>query len=203
VHVVEEKRKGIVWARQAGFPASTGDLIANIDADNSLPKGWTEKVVREFSGNERLVVLSGPLVYYDLSRLFNVQTKLFYMLGYIAYLVNHYIIGTGGMVQGGNFILRRAALENIGGYDTSIDFYGEDTDIARRMQSQGRIKFTFSLPMNSSGRRMEKEGFFRTGWRYALNYFWVLVFKKPYTLTSNHDWKASTKPEIHDPLIFP
>ena len=184
VAVVDEPRKGIVRARQAGYRAASGDLIANIDADNMLPPGWVDQVFREFSKNERLVALSGPLVYYDLPRLRNIETQFFYGLGYIAYLLSHFVFRRGGMLQGGNFVLRKSALDLIGGFDTDIDFYGEDTDIARRMQEAGRIKFTFRLRINSSGRRMAKEGFFRTGFRYALNYFWILLFKRPFHTTS-------------------
>jgi len=180
VIVVDEPRKGIVRARDAGYRAAKGDLIANIDADNMLPQGWLDKVFEEFSRNERLVALSGPLVYYDLSWLHRLQTKSFYLLGYVTYLLNHFVLKKGGMLQGGNFIVRRSALEAIGGFNTDIDFYGEDTDIARRMQEAGRIKFTFRLPMYSSGRRVAKEGLVTTGMRYAVNYIWILLFKRPF-----------------------
>ncbi len=184
VTVVDEPRKGIVRARQAGYRAATGDLIANIDADNMLPSGWVDRVFREFSNNGRLVALSGPLVYYDLSWGRNLETRFFYALGYCIYLLSHFVFKRGGMLQGGNFVLRKSALDLIGGFDTNIDFYGEDTDVARRMQAAGRIKFTFRLRMYSSGRRMEKEGFFRTGLRYSLNYLWILLFKRPFNMTS-------------------
>jgi len=184
VLIVDEKKKGIVKARHAGYRAAKGDLIANIDADNILPSGWLEKVLREFSRNDHLVALSGPLVYYDLPWLFRFQVKAFYGLGYLSYLINHYILKKGGMLQGGNFVVRTWTLDRIGGFDTTIDFYGEDTDIARRIQGLGRIKFTFRLPMYSSGRRMAKEGLIATGFRYAVNYLWILIFKKPFTTKS-------------------
>jgi len=180
VIVVDEPRKGIVKARDAGYRAAKGNLIANIDADNILPTGWLDKVFEEFSRNDRLVALSGPLVYYDLSWLYRLQTKTFYVFGYITYLINHFVLRKGGMLQGGNFIVRRSALEAIGGFNTDIDFYGEDADIARRMQEAGRIKFTFRLPMFSSGRRMAKEGLIATGLRYAVNYMWILLLKRPF-----------------------
>lgn len=184
VKVVDEPQKGIVRARQAGYRVAEGDLIANIDADNILPEGWLDKVFREFAGNDNLVALSGPLVYYDLSWPLRLQVRLFYCIGYATYMLNHFILKKGGMVQGGNFVLRKSALDAIGGFDTNIEFYGEDTDIARRMQQAGRIKFTFSLPMYSSGRRIAKEGVFVTGFRYALNYVWMLFFEKPFTKES-------------------
>ena len=60
-------------------------------------------------------------------------------------------------MQGGNFVVRRDALQKIGGYDTNISFYGEDTDVARRLSKVGHVKFTFDLPALSSGRRLAKE----------------------------------------------
>lgn len=101
VHIVYEPRKGIVWARQAGYTAAGGDLIANIDADNMLTKGWLTKVLKEFSRNNKLVALSGPLVYHDVSWVRKVQTKLFYGLAYPTYLINHFLIRKGGMVREG------------------------------------------------------------------------------------------------------
>lgn len=184
VTIVDEPEKGLSRARQAGYNAASGDLIANIDADNVLPCGWIEKVLREFEEDRKMVALSGPLVYYDLTAAQRIFTKAFYCIGYVCYVVNHYVLRSGGMLQGGNFVLRRSALEKVGGYNTDIEFYGEDTDIARKMQKAGKIKFTFALPMLSSGRRLANEGVFLTGARYAINYVWVIAFKRPYTLTS-------------------
>lgn len=194
VVVVDEPRKGIVRARDAGYRAAKGDLIANIDADNLLPVGWLDRVFREFSQNPKLTALSGPLVYYDLPWIYRLQTKVFYSIGYATYLLNHFVLRRGGMLQGGNFVVRRSALEAIGGYDTRIEFYGEDTDVARRMQKTGRIKFTFRLPMYSSGRRMAKEGLFVTGLRYAVNYLWIIFLKRPYhTESTDVRFQGSTE----------
>ena len=46
VRVVDEPRKGLVQARQAGYLATTGELVANIDADTVLPEGWLKKASR-------------------------------------------------------------------------------------------------------------------------------------------------------------
>jgi hypothetical protein len=71
------------------------------------------------------------------------------------------------MVQGGNFVLRRDALKKIGGFNTAIAFYGEDTDIARRMSQVGSVKFTFGLKMYTSARRLKHEGIFTMAGRYG------------------------------------
>jgi len=180
VRVVDEYNKGLTKARQAGYLAAAGDILANVDADNMLTSGWVSRVLAEFSKDDELVGLSGPVVFHDLSWLVNLQTKMFYYIGYLAYLLNHFIFKKGGMMQGGNFVVRKTALDKVGGFDTSIVFFGEDTDIARRLGKVGYVKFTFDLPILSSGRRLAQDGVVTTGWRYAVNYFWVLIFKKPY-----------------------
>ena len=181
VRVVDETRKGLTFARQAGFAASTGELIANVDSDSRLTPGWLKRVLDEFSSNPKIVALSGPFIYYDLTPSQLISVRIFYAAAFLVYAVNRYILRAGSMVQGGNFVLRRDALEKIGGFNTAISFYGEDTDIARRMNQVGTVKFTFDLKMFSSARRLKKEGMLTMAGRYTLNYFWTIFRKKPFT----------------------
>ena len=181
VKVVDEPRKGIVRARQAGYVAAKGELIANIDSDTRLPEGWVKTVLREFERDPDLAALSGPLIYYDMSRIGRMMVRAFYAVGYLVYLVMHHVLHAGAMIQGGNFIVRRTVLDKIGGYDTTIEFYGEDTDVARRVSREGRVKWTFRLPIYSSARRMKGEGLVTVGLRYAINYVWVAVRGRPFT----------------------
>ena len=181
VRVVDEPRKGLTFARQAGFAASTGKLIANVDSDSRLTPGWVDKVLVNFAGDAKMVALSGPFVYYDLSPNQRVSVRVFYAVAFLVYALNRYVLRAGSMVQGGNFVLRRDALEKIGGFNTAIAFYGEDTDIARRMNQVGTVKFTFDLKMFSSARRLKQEGMLKIAARYTLNYFWSTFRKKPFT----------------------
>lgn len=181
VTVVEETRKGLVFARRAGFEASTAELVANIDADTQLPEGWITTVLENFERQPDLVALSGPYVYHDLSLWNRFLVRMFYYISYLVYLLNRFVLRVGSMIQGGNFVIRRSAWITAGGYDTSISFYGEDTDIAVRMSRVGPVKWTFGLPMYTSGRRLENEGVFKTAGTYVLNYFWVTFRGRPVT----------------------
>jgi glycosyltransferase involved in cell wall biosynthesis len=194
VTVVDEPRKGLTFARQAGFAASTGDLIANVDADSRLTPGWVAKVLTTFAeaeaataadpGTKRpLAALSGPLVYYDLAPQQRRLVHIFYMTAWTTYAINRYILRVGSMVQGGNFVVSRASLEAIGGFNTAISFYGEDTDIARRLNDVGEVRFTFDLKMSSSARRLKSEGMLTMAARYSINYLWTTFFKRPFTDT--------------------
>jgi glycosyltransferase involved in cell wall biosynthesis len=218
VTVVDEPRKGLTFARQAGFAASTGALIANVDADSRLTPGWVSKVLTTFAEAEAntaakssaaaksnaaakssatakpnptakpeahrpLVSFSGPLVYYDLTPRQRRLVHVFYMTAWTTYAINRYILRVGSMVQGGNFVVNRAALESIGGFNTAISFYGEDTDIARRLNDVGEVRFTFDLKMSSSARRLKSEGMLTMAARYSINYLWTTFFKRPFTDT--------------------
>src|ERR1700722_19185803 len=78
VTIVDEQKKGIVFARHAGFVASHGELIANVDADTMLTPGWLGTALAEFEKNPRLVTLSGPFIYYDLPKRERFLVKVFY-----------------------------------------------------------------------------------------------------------------------------
>lgn len=192
VKVVDEPRKGLVRARQTGFEHSSGELLCNVDSDTMVPPGWLDTVVREFAKHPDLVALSGPFYYFDLSPIQRFWVRVFYLIAYGAYIVNKHVLHKGSMLQGGNFIVRRNAMEKIGGFDTSIQFYGEDTDVARRINTMGDVKWTFRLPTYASGRRLAHEGIVLTGLRYALNYLWVIFAKKPWSeeyIDIRTDWR--------------
>jgi len=104
-------------------------------------------------------------------------------VAFMVYAINRYILRAGSMVQGGNFVLKAKALESIGGFNTAISFYGEDTDIARRMNRVGKVEFTFKMKMFSSARRLKQEGMLTIAARYTINYFWTTFRKKPFTQT--------------------
>lgn len=194
VRIVDESRKGLVWARMAGYLASKGELLANIDADTIMPEGWLTKVLSEFEKNPNLLALSGPYIYYDLPFVHRVTTKFWYIVGFIFDNLNYIFTHKKSMLQGGNFILRREALDKIGGFDTSIKFYGEDIDIGRRISEIGDLKWTFDLPMKTSGRRIRVNGVLKTGFTYAMNFLWITFKKKPFTEDYN-DIRISSKPE--------
>jgi glycosyltransferase involved in cell wall biosynthesis len=181
VIVVDEPIKGLVQARRAGFLRASGELIANVDADTIITDGWLQRVLGEFDRTPSLVALSGPYVYYDVSKSTRVAVRAFYIMGYGFYVINRFILRVGSMLQGGNFVVRRTALEEIGGYNPLFSFYGEDTDLARRLNAVGAVKFTFRLPALSSGRRLLEEGLLRIGLRYFVNFVWATFVHRPFT----------------------
>jgi len=176
VRVVREEQKGLTKARQRGYQEAKGDVLAYIDADTRMPAGWYDQVFREFVKNDKLACLSGPYVYYDFSMWQQLITKLYW---YVLALPFYYSVGY--MTVGGNFAIRRTVLDQMAGFDTSISFYGEDTNIARRASQFGQVLFRPSLVMYTSARRLTGQGLFKTGFIYGTNFLSEVFLKKPIT----------------------
>ncbi len=176
VRVVAEPQKGLTRARERGLLEAQGDFIAYLDADTRMPPGWTEIAEREFSQNPDMVCLSGPFHYFDLPPIKKFFAEALWTL---TAPPTYWLVGF--MVLGANFIVKREALQKIGGFDTTISFYGEDTNIAWRLSKVGKVKFSMKFFIIGSGRRLMEEGLIRTFSRYAMNYFSIAVQHKPHT----------------------
>lgn len=176
VRVVTERQRGLTRARQKGLASARGEIIAYIDADTRMPAGWCEKVLQAFSADPVLVGLSGPYDYIDLPLRDRMVVDFYWK-----YLAKPTSLMTGYMLVGGNFAARRDALQKIGGFDTSISFYGEDTDIARRLSAVGTVRFMNDLRMPTSARRLQKEGMMKTGAAYVGNYLSEVILHRPIT----------------------
>jgi glycosyltransferase involved in cell wall biosynthesis len=175
VRVVLEEKKGPTWARERGFKESSGDILAYIDADNLMPKGWCERIIKEFKKDKHLVCLSGPYAYYDVSLFKRFMVVIWYAVALPIYWI------LGYMATGGNLAIRRDILEKMKGFDTSIDFYGDDTNLARRANRYGKVKFKLNFIMHSSGRRFNGQGLVRTGYSYLVNFISEVFLHKPMT----------------------
>ena len=165
VILIDEPRKGLTFARQAGFAASTGTLIANVDADSRLTPHWLSNVLATFAEAEAnstktlpLAALSGPVLYYDLTPRQRLLVHIFYVTAWTTYAINRYLLRVGSMVQGGNFITSRVALQSIGGFNTASNagldsFIRRPPCIMRTVALRGEFDSNASSPKISPSRR--------------------------------------------------
>jgi glycosyltransferase involved in cell wall biosynthesis len=181
VRVVDEPCKGLSRARHRGYLESRGEFIVNVDADCIMPRGYLTRVIKSFRSDSRLVLLTGPFLYHDLPQVFQVVTIMFYLFQFVPNTIGQRILKLGAVAQGGNFTARRSALQKVGGYDTSLTFYGEDTDIAIRLSRVGLVRFSFHVLMKTSGRRLRQEGVLRAGTLSTLNIIFMILKGRPLT----------------------
>lgn len=175
IKYVFEPVKGITRARQRGFQESTGEILAYLDADTIPPAGWIEQIWTQFALDDGLACLSGPYSFYDLSGIRQRISTAWFVGARPLYAM------TGYMMVGGNFAIRRRVLEAMGGFDRTIEFYGEDVDIGRRAARYGRVLFSPAFVMPTSGRRMTKQGFVKMAGIYFANYLSIMMRGKPAT----------------------
>lgn len=180
VKVFDQPKKGTNQARQLGFEKSSGQLICSLDADMRISPAWVKKALDDFQNHPDLVALSGPYVFYDVSVWLRAVTYVFYLLCYPVFVINNRWLKKGGAVMGGNLVIRKNALERIGGYNTALTFYADDSDTGSRLSKVGKVKFDYSFVAGSSGRRLQREGILKSGFRYAINYFWFTFFGKTF-----------------------
>jgi glycosyltransferase involved in cell wall biosynthesis len=180
VRVVDEPRRGLVVARETGRRAATGDILVYVDADCRAPFQWLEKIERRFLKRPSLIALSAPYRFYDwhlrgraLIRAYDVTVAPLTQT-----LVKH-VLRIGTVFYGGNFAVRRTALEQIGGFDTTIEFPGEDTNLGRRLHAIGRVELVGDCFLFTSARRYRAMGTWAVVRLYVRNFVSEVLHHRP------------------------
>lgn len=180
IRVVDEPRKGLVVARETGRRVSTGDVLVYVDADCRAPREWLALVAREFAGANPPVAVTGPYRFYDWDITGRVLVRVYdYSLAPLTHALAQYVFRLGAVLYGGNFAVRRDALETIGGFDTSIEFHGEDTNLARRISKAGRVRLRQACWVFTSARRYKTMGRGKVFGLYLRNFCAEIFFHRP------------------------
>jgi glycosyltransferase involved in cell wall biosynthesis len=180
VRVVDEPRKGLVVARETGRREATGDVLVYLDADCRAPLTWLARVERRFVTDRRLLALSGPYRYYDWNWWGRALIRAYdFMVAPATQLLVKHVLGIGTIFYGGNFAVRRAALASIGGFDTRIEFHGEDTNLGRRLHAAGKVALCYDCYLYTSARRFVAMGNGAVFRLYVRNFTSELLHHRP------------------------
>lgn len=170
------KPLGLPGAREPGFDIAKGDLIASLDADVMISAEWFHRVQELFSRHPSVICVSGPYHYYDFGPLENIAHRVL-----SATVSFPFYWMTGYRIIGGNFVLRRKAIQNVDIFDNGVRFWGEDSTIGNAVIRFGKMLYTEKLFVYTSARRWKREGFFRLGWKYLENLLSEGILKHPYS----------------------
>ena len=180
VQVIDESRKGLVIARERGRQESLGDLLVYVDADCRAPFTWLERIARCFEGDRHVIALSGNYRFYDWDWIGRALLRAYdFTLGPATHVLVKYVLRVGVVFYGGNFAVRREALDHIGGFDTTIEFHGEDTNLGRRLSRIGNVHLRYDCYLYTSARRynaMGKSAVFRL---YVRNFVSEIFHHRP------------------------
>lgn len=165
IQYVTESRQGTNYARECGRRLADGDIIALLDADCLPDYNWVANGAKKLT-TKNIVAATGAYFYYDA----NIFIKIFSLLTQLSIFkfVNKIIQWRkkGAILIGGNAFLNRGILNQVGGFNTSLTFYGDDIDIAIKMSKYGFVSYSTILTIKTSSRRYKACGFWKVNKKY-------------------------------------
>jgi len=174
VRVVEEPVKGIARARQVGFEAARGEIIASTDADTVVPPFWLTRIAAHFTQDHELGGVCGP-VYWPDGQLHE-RLVMKYPVTWALAVSNR--VGCSWWV-GSNFAVRAQVfwlVDGFRGFDPD-GLLGDDFYLSLQVNHKARVRFDPDLVVHSSARRV-REGYFHYLQRMALSTVRVVALRK-------------------------
>ncbi len=148
IKVLKEEKQGISFARNAGFNATKGDIIARIDADTIAPTDWTARINKDIEIDKKDAVF-GPAYYLDLPRRIQIShlPSVYFFKLIKAILKKHMLFGL-------NMAMKKELWEKVKS-EVCMDnkVIHEDFDLAIHLWKYGNIEFDQNLRVKTSARR--------------------------------------------------
>ncbi|HSX15147.1 MAG TPA: glycosyltransferase family 2 protein [Candidatus Saccharimonadales bacterium] len=159
VKVIKEPKQGIVYARNAGFNAARGDIIARCDADSHLSKTWLAHIAATFATDTDLAALTGPVGFHDLPKKWTQIEPVLKQAHVVGYFKGTKVLLGHEALFGSNMAIRRPFWLKIKD-QVCLDEskMHEDTDLAVHVsQAGGTIKYDPNLQATMSMRRLKSD----------------------------------------------
>lgn len=176
VKIIQEKKQGMIHARNRGFNEASGNIIARCDADTRLSTDWITRIKHNFR-NRRIDALTGPCVFYDLK----LQTSFFsnFYLDIVKPILNG-----NDVLLGPNMIVTKkmwiTVKDDVCLNDKRVH---EDIDLAIHIiDAGGTISRDDKLIVKISGRRIKKNPVSFFG-EYPLRVMKTLLYHKKELVT--------------------
>lgn len=116
---VKEDRQGLSYARNKGAEVARGEYLAYLDDDSMAPEGYLNNLL-EVIDKYQPDIIGGPIFpYYDSSR-----PRWFKDRYELRNFAERSGFSTSCRVSGGNFIIRRELLFNLGGFNVNLGMKG-------------------------------------------------------------------------------
>lgn len=151
VTILQEPRQGVVYARDRGFDAATGEIIGRLDADSRIDEDWVATLIEVFTVDIELSAVTGKVNYYGLAMsglLDRIDLKVRRRLARL--------LGRDIAMQGANMAIRRSAWLQVSDGLCRRGNLHEDFDVSIHLTKHDHvIKFDESLSVAIDCRRLE------------------------------------------------
>lgn len=136
VRIVEEPRPGISAARNAGIRAARGEVLAWTDSDCAPHPSWLRHLIAPFA-DPTVGGVAGRVLPAPAGSTVELFCGLYTFQTPDQPARHRRWTPWGGGYAGANFAVRRAVVQELGGYDEDIIYGGDDYDLCARLYSRG------------------------------------------------------------------
>lgn len=171
--VIEENRNAAI-RRNAAAAVAKGTILAFVDDDAFADADWIETAISFLDSRPEVVILGGPDPSPDDASIGERVSDTLLGTPWIGSGVMCHTAPSGVIeVRSGhdlalvNLFVRRDAFERVGGFDESIGYIGEDTDLVAKMIGGGRVMYHAGVVVRHR-RRAFPIAYLRQRWRYRV-----------------------------------
>jgi cellulose synthase/poly-beta-1,6-N-acetylglucosamine synthase-like glycosyltransferase len=137
VRALEEPRRGVCFARNAGLGAASGEVVAFTDPDCAVTTSWLREIAKPFA-DPAVGAVAGAILPYPPRTLAELYAARRMSHSQLRCLPHRYAMTP-------NLAVRRAALERVGGFDPAMPGGGyEDADLCWRLQQETRLELRYA-----------------------------------------------------------
>ena len=153
--LIHEARKGCTEARETGWRAASGNVIVHVDADETFPVGWLQRIRRILNEYPDLAAFGGTV------RFENAPPTVFILQVLYNMLYPRIVQWTKGFpyLCGGMTVCRREVLEKMNGYANKPADQLEDYYLSEQAHRLGyKTRYFQGIYANHSLRRYQAGG---------------------------------------------
>lgn len=157
--VVYDKIKHPSAQRNEGAKLAEGDIILFLDADVVLfERDFLEKAYQDFV--RRDLGIASFYIKFNPNKFIY---RFYAMVANLTFTLKQY--GRGPASIGAGIMVKRSIHQQINGFDCKI-LLSEDCDYSTRASRVSKFRMIKELKLAYSARRIEKEGYLKSGWRW-------------------------------------
>jgi len=172
--IVNEPRKGKVYAFRTGANAAKGDILCFAEADCILPTNWIQTITDYLKQHPKVAAISGIYSFYASTPILNLLAPIVHGLA----LGIYYLLYGSCSLRGSNFAIRRSAYDIVGGFSENY-FELYDVELGRRVSKIGLIHYVPEMEIKTSDRRFRGR-ILRFVFEFLASFVRNILFKRPH-----------------------